>query len=103
MSKIVRVGTRDSLLALWQASQVKIELEKHKIKTEIIKIKSKGDSDLTKPLYEFGVSGIFTKTLDNALLNKNDISLKESKVEAANFSKLIQNITESILTFLLEM
>ena len=80
MSKIVRVGTRDSLLALWQASQVKVELEKHKIKTEIIKIKSKGDSDLTKPLYEFGVSGIFTKTLDNALLNKKiDIAVHSLK------------------------
>ncbi|MAV81567.1 MAG: hydroxymethylbilane synthase [Flavobacteriales bacterium] len=80
MSKIVRVGTRDSLLALWQASQVKVELEKHKIKAEIIKIKSKGDSDLTKPLYEFGVSGIFTKTLDNALLNKKiDIAVHSLK------------------------
>ena len=92
MNKIVRVGTRDSLLALWQASQVKKELEKYNIKTEIIKITSKGDTDLTKPLYEFGVSGIFTKSLDKALLNKKiDIavhSLKDVPTKPADGVKI---------------
>ena len=80
MNKIVRLGTRESALATWQAKSVEKELNQHNIKTEIIKIKSDGDLNVNKPLYEFGVSGIFTKSLDVALLNnKIDIAVHSLK------------------------
>ena len=80
MNKIVRLGTRESALATWQAKSVENELNQHNIKTEIIKIKSDGDLNVNKPLYEFGVSGIFTKSLDVALLNnKIDIAVHSLK------------------------
>ena len=80
MNKIVRLGTRESALATWQAKSVENELNQHNIKTEIIKIKSEGDLNTNKPLYEFGVSGIFTKSLDIALLNnKIDIAVHSLK------------------------
>jgi hydroxymethylbilane synthase len=64
----IRIGTRDSALALWQAKYVQSELGKQGIETELVPIKSDGEKDLVTPLYEMGVQGIFTKTLDIALL-----------------------------------
>lgn len=69
MSKLIRIGTRDSELALWQASQVQQLLKQHQFLSEIIKIKSEGDLNLKTPLYEMGVQGVFTRSLDAALLN----------------------------------
>ncbi len=74
MSKILRIGTRDSQLALWQADRVKTLLHEQDIEAELVFIKSEGDLDLTTPLYAMGVQGIFTRSLDIALLN-NQIDL----------------------------
>ena len=74
MSKTIRIGTRDSELALWQAKIVQIQLENLGHKTEIVPVKSTGDLVLDKPLYELGITGIFTRTLDIAMLN-NDIDI----------------------------
>lgn len=63
-----KVGTRDSQLALWQAQQVSKALRKHGHQVELVKIKSLGDNDLETPLRQFGGRGIFTKSLDDALL-----------------------------------
>lgn len=68
MNKIIRIGTRDSELALWQANAVKNALEKLGHQTALVPVKSQGDLVLDKPLYEFGITGIFTKTLDVAML-----------------------------------
>jgi hydroxymethylbilane synthase len=65
----MRIGTRDSSLALWQANKVKVQLDELGYETEIVPIKSQGDLTLDKPLYELGITGIFTKTLDIAMLN----------------------------------
>ena len=65
---MIRIGTRDSVLALWQANKVKALLEAEEHVCSIVKIKSKGDLILDKPLYEIGITGVFTKTLDSALL-----------------------------------
>ena len=70
MQKIIRIGTRDSQLALWQANKVKKELKELGYESELIPIKSLGDLVLDKPLYELGVTGVFTKSLDIAMLNK---------------------------------
>lgn len=69
MQKIIRIGTRESQLALWQAKTVQHQLEYLGHKTAIITVKSTGDIVLDKPLYEMGITGIFTKNLDIALLN----------------------------------
>ncbi|MGF1555360.1 MAG: hydroxymethylbilane synthase, partial [Paucihalobacter sp.] len=63
MSKPIRIGTRDSQLALWQAKTVQQQLEHLGHKTVIVPVKSTGDIDVTTPLYELGITGIFTKTL----------------------------------------
>lgn len=67
--KTIRIGTRDSELALWQAKTVEKKLNDLGYKTEITAVKSQGDIILDKPLYELGITGIFTKTLDIAMLN----------------------------------
>lgn len=69
MEKTLRIGTRDSELALWQAHTVQKKLNDLGYKTEIIAVKTTGDIILDKPLYELGITGIFTKTLDIAMLN----------------------------------
>jgi hydroxymethylbilane synthase len=63
------IGTRESALALWQTRQVVASFSSRNITSEIVPIKSEGDINLVQPLYELGVQGIFTKTLDIALLN----------------------------------
>ncbi|MDZ7878335.1 MAG: hydroxymethylbilane synthase [Saprospiraceae bacterium] len=83
----IRIGTRESALALWQAQLVSNQLNEAGYATELVLIKSEGDIDLRTPLYEMGVQGIFTKTLDVALLaNKVDIavhSLKDVPIQPA--------------------
>ncbi|GAL62527.1 hydroxymethylbilane synthase [Algibacter lectus] len=74
MSKIIKIGTRDSELALWQAKIVQSQLEHLGHKTQLVPVKSTGDLVLDKPLYELGITGIFTRTLDIAMLN-NDIDI----------------------------
>lgn len=80
MNKVIRIGTRDSDLALWQAHTVQKKLNDLGYETEIIAVKSAGDIILDKPLYELGITGIFTKTLDVAMLNgKVDIAVHSMK------------------------
>ncbi len=80
MKKLYRIGTRESELALWQATLVKNQLQEKGIDSELIFIKSEGDIDTKTPLYELGVQGIFTKTLDAALLNNRiDIGVHSMK------------------------
>ncbi len=71
---IIKIGTRDSELALWQANTVKRQLEALGYQTKLVPIKSTGDLVLNKPLYELGITGIFTRNLDIALLN-NEIDI----------------------------
>jgi hydroxymethylbilane synthase len=80
VQKVIRIGTRDSELALWQAHTVQKKLNNLGYKTEIIAIKSEGDLILDKPLYELGITGIFTKTLDIAMINGQvDIAVHSMK------------------------
>ncbi len=68
VNKVIKIGTRDSQLALWQAHTVEKKLNDLGYKTEIVAVKSTGDVILDIPLYEFGITGIFTKTLDIAMI-----------------------------------
>ncbi len=80
MGKLIRIGTRDSELAVWQATKVQQLLQEHNFSSELVLIKSDGDIDLQTPLYEMGVQGIFTRNLDVALLNnKIDIAVHSMK------------------------
>jgi hydroxymethylbilane synthase len=80
MGKVIRIGTRESQLAVWQASKVQQLLLQNNFPSELVFIKSEGDIDLQTPLYEMGVQGIFTKSLDIALLNnKIDIAVHSMK------------------------
>lgn len=80
MQKNIRIGTRESQLAVWQAKEVKRLLEAAGFTSELVYIKSEGDIDLQTPLYEMGVQGVFTRSLDIALLNnKIDIAVHSMK------------------------
>ncbi|MBI6120979.1 hydroxymethylbilane synthase [Salegentibacter maritimus] len=80
MNKVIRIGTRDSELALWQAKTVQNALEKAGHKTQLLPVKSTGDLNLNQPLYEMGITGIFTKTLDVAMINGDiDIAVHSMK------------------------
>jgi hydroxymethylbilane synthase len=77
---MIRIGTRDSRLAVWQAEQVLQHLIKNDQQAELVFIKSEGDTDLVTPLYAMGVQGVFSKELDAALLNNRvDIAVHSMK------------------------
>lgn len=78
--KSIRIGTRNSALALWQAREVARHLQNLNYLTEIIPIVSSGDKNLNQPLYSLGITGIFTRDLDTALLNDEiDIAVHSLK------------------------
>lgn len=80
MKPVIKIGTRESKLAVWQADLVKNLLAEHGYSSTLVPIKSEGDVDQVTPLYEMGVQGIFTKILDTALLNnKIDIAVHSMK------------------------
>jgi hydroxymethylbilane synthase len=77
---MIRIGTRKSALALWQANEVKNQLESFGHSCKLVLIESNGDQNLTQPLYAMGIQGIFTKSLDTALLNSTiDIAVHSLK------------------------
>lgn len=69
MSTSIKIGTRDSKLALWQAKKVQALLAEKGISSKLVPVKSPADIDLTTPLHQFGTTGIFTKVLDDAILS----------------------------------
>ncbi|MEO7209625.1 MAG: hydroxymethylbilane synthase, partial [Chitinophagaceae bacterium] len=76
----LRIGTRDSELAIWQATEVKNNLGSYGIDSNLVFIKSDGDLDLKTPLYAMGVQGVFTRALDIALLNNTiDVAVHSMK------------------------
>jgi len=93
MTKTIKIGTRSSELAMYQANLVSSILVKNGYKTDIIKIDSEGDINLIQPIYKVGFSGVFTKTLDIALLNhKIDIAVHSLKDVPTDLPENIQNL-----------
>jgi hydroxymethylbilane synthase len=89
--KRVKIGTRESQLATWQATQVQLLLKRNNVESELVFIKSEGDIDTITPLYELGVQGIFTRALDAALLNKKiDIAVHSMKDVPTRLAKGIR-------------
>lgn len=73
----IRIGTRTSPLALWQARQVQQRIE---APSGLVSIQSSGDIDLVTPVYAMNIQGVFTKALDTALLNRQiDIAVHSLK------------------------
>ncbi|WP_299730718.1 hydroxymethylbilane synthase [uncultured Endozoicomonas sp.] len=80
--KAIRIATRKSALALWQAEYVKQQLELHHpgIRVELVKMSSQGDRILDAPLAKIGGKGLFVKELENALLeDRADIAVHSMK------------------------
>jgi hydroxymethylbilane synthase len=73
MIKKIRIGTRGSKLALWQANLVKTIIEKHfdSMNVQIKIIQTKGDRDQASSLTKIGGQGIFTKAIENELINNS--------------------------------
>lgn len=65
----IRIGTRSSELATWQARQVAQKLSEIGCESDLVFITSEGDKDKKTPLPEMGGQGVFTKAVDWALLN----------------------------------
>ncbi len=82
MRKAIRIGTRSSALALWQAEWVKSELEKKYpgLSVTLTKIKTTGDKILDVPLAKVGGKGLFVKEIEEAMLaNEIDIAVHSMK------------------------
>jgi hydroxymethylbilane synthase len=82
LRKYIRVGTRGSALALWQAEWVKSELEKKYpgMTVTLTKIKTTGDKILDVPLAQVGGKGLFVKEIEEAMLsNEIDIAVHSMK------------------------
>ena len=81
-NKIIRIATRKSPLALWQAEHVAERLEKlfPQIKTELVKMVTKGDKILDAPLAKIGGKGLFVKELEQGMLDGTaDIAVHSMK------------------------
>jgi len=82
MSREIRIATRKSALALWQAEYVKARLEvSHpRLKVSLVPMVSRGDKLLDAPLAKIGGKGLFVKELETALLeNEADIAVHSMK------------------------
>jgi hydroxymethylbilane synthase len=64
----LKVGTRGSQLALWQAEWVKAELARHGVGVELVIVATRGDADVDRPLHQLEGKGFFTKEIEEALL-----------------------------------
>ena len=90
MKKKIKLGTRGSQLALWQANWVKSEIEKRNpgLEVEIVKIKTTGDKILDVPLAKVGGKGLFVKEIEEALLDKRiDLAVHSMKDVPTDFPK----------------
>jgi hydroxymethylbilane synthase len=92
--KSIRIGTRNSALALWQAREVARHLQNNNYLTEIVPIASSGDKNLTQPLYALGITGVFTRDLDIALLNDEiDIAVHSLKDVPTNLPEKLEIVS----------
>ena len=82
MSETIRIATRKSPLALWQAEEVSRQLKLHHpdIKIELVKMTTKGDKILDAPLAKVGGKGLFVKELEQGILDGDaDIAVHSMK------------------------
>ncbi|MEC4091324.1 hydroxymethylbilane synthase [Pseudoalteromonas rubra] len=85
---VLRIATRKSALALWQAEYVKAELEKFHtdLTVELVPMSTKGDKILDTPLAKIGGKGLFVKELEQAMLEgRADIAVHSMKDVPVDF------------------
>jgi hydroxymethylbilane synthase len=76
----LKIGTRGSKLALWQANHIKDLLEANGIAVELVLYTTTGDVQQLRPLHEIGDKGLFTKALDDAMLRGEiDVAVHSAK------------------------
>jgi hydroxymethylbilane synthase len=68
VSAALRIGTRGSRLALWQAGWVRDRLAGAGVASEVVVVKTQGDTEVDRPLHELAGTGFFTKGIEDALL-----------------------------------
>ena len=82
MTNTVRIATRKSPLALWQANYVKAQLQQHNpgLQVELLAMSTRGDKLLDTPLAKVGGKGLFVKELELAMLeDRADIAVHSMK------------------------
>ena len=93
MSRKLRIATRKSPLALWQANFVRQSLEKiHKdLQVELVPMSTQGDKILDSPLAKIGGKGLFVKELEMALLQDTaDVAVHSMKDVPMEFPEGLQ-------------
>lgn len=76
----MRIGTRGSQLARWQAEWVQARLAENGVQSELVVIKTQGDAEVDRPLHELEGTGFFTKEIEDALLEQRiDVAVHSLK------------------------
>jgi hydroxymethylbilane synthase len=91
----LRIGTRGSALALWQANHVREALDQFcGVESQIVVIKTSGDQFTSAPVEQIGVIGVFTKELEDALLDgRADLAVHSMKDVPTEFSSACEIAT----------
>ena len=77
---MLRVGTRASKLARWQADWVAAQLRDRGVAVEIVELTTRGDADVSTPIADIGAPGVFTKAIQTVLLaGKVDLAVHSLK------------------------
>ena len=69
MPDILKIATRKSPLAIWQAEEVQRHLQKTGTETELVRMSTRGDEILNQPLAKIGGKGLFIKELELSLIH----------------------------------
>ncbi|MBS9778157.1 MAG: hydroxymethylbilane synthase [Gammaproteobacteria bacterium] len=88
MKNTLRIATRNSPLAMWQAEFVRTQLQEHHpgLQVDIIGMTTRGDQLLDSPLSKIGGKGLFVKELETAILeNRADIAVHSMKDVGVHF------------------
>jgi hydroxymethylbilane synthase len=93
MNKIIRIGTRGSKLALWQANHVAEMIKPSGYRTEIIPIETRGDKILDVTIAKIGSKGVFTEEIEEKLLDGSiDIAVHSAKDLASELADELELI-----------
>lgn len=93
MTSLIRIATRKSALALWQAEFVKARLEHFHpgLQVELVPMSTQGDKILDTPLAKIGGKGLFVKELETAMLEgRADIAVHSMKDVPVEFPEGLQ-------------
>lgn len=95
--KTIRIGSRDSLLAVIQSDTVKDYLTENGIDAQLVTMKTTGDKILDKTLDKIGGKGLFVKELDQAILDgRSDMSVHSLKDMPMEISEKLPIIAYSV-------